>query len=163
MALLLLFSFPGAPCLYYGDELGLSGNHDPECRQGMPWEHPDSWNLELQGFTKALISLRREHAALRRGAFRTLHADGGLYLFAKEHEGEVIVGALNLGPQDLETMLPQRVAEQLARDQQGAGGSAARDLDALLPTGRLHVRRENGNHSYELTLPARSGSLFRLS
>ncbi len=69
-ALLLLFAFPGAPCLYYGDEIGLTGGHDPYCRAGMPWEQRDTWDLGLLDFVKRLTRLRSEQVALRRGATR---------------------------------------------------------------------------------------------
>jgi hypothetical protein len=35
---LILMTLPGAPCIYYGDEVGLEGNEDPDCRRGFPWE-----------------------------------------------------------------------------------------------------------------------------
>jgi neopullulanase len=38
LAWLFLFSYPGAPCIYYGDEIGVDGEHDPDCRKSFPWE-----------------------------------------------------------------------------------------------------------------------------
>ena len=52
---------PGVPCIYYGDEYGLDGGADPDCRKCMPWteEHQD---LEMFAFFKALVAFRREYA-----------------------------------------------------------------------------------------------------
>ncbi len=38
LALMFIFTYPGAPCIFYGDEIGLYGRHDPECRQPFPWD-----------------------------------------------------------------------------------------------------------------------------
>ncbi len=95
MSLLFLLTFPGAPCLYYGDELGLTGGHDPDCRQGMPWDHKEVWNESLLDFVKRLTALRSEHAALRRGTYETLHASDGLYVYARDLDSTRFVGALN--------------------------------------------------------------------
>ena len=99
MSLVMLMAFPGAPCIYYGDELGLTGTHDPFCRQSMPWEKPQTWNHELLAFTKHLIALRKKHVALRRGRFETLYADKGLVVFARTHENEKVIGILNANKQ----------------------------------------------------------------
>ena len=67
-AWLLLFAFPGAPCVYYGDEIGLQGGHDPYCRAGMPWEQREAWDEEVLELVKGLTRARREHPALTQGA-----------------------------------------------------------------------------------------------
>ncbi len=46
IALVLLFTLPGAPMVYYGDEIGLQGGTDPDCRQAMPWE-PSRWDQQV--------------------------------------------------------------------------------------------------------------------
>lgn len=74
-ALLLMFALPGAPCIYYGDEIGLEGGHDPHCRQGMPWRDPASWDHELKEYVTTLARSRGEQAALRRGS-TCLHSAG---------------------------------------------------------------------------------------
>jgi cyclomaltodextrinase len=146
LALLLLFSFPGAPCLYYGDELGLAGGHDPGCRQGMPWNAPEGWNTALQDFVRRLAQLRLAHPALRRGSFRTLYADAELYVFARELKDERLVGALNLAPHAVSSRaLPLELR-------------AAR-AEPLLGAGRLEA---TGTAAAHLHLGARSGVLFRL-
>ncbi|MEY8443278.1 glycoside hydrolase family 13 protein [Lactococcus ileimucosae] len=56
-----MYMQPGVPCIYYGDEYGLDGGADPDCRKCMPWaeEHQD---LEMFAFFKELVAFRREYA-----------------------------------------------------------------------------------------------------
>lgn len=106
LSLFMLLTFPGAPCLYYGDELGLSGRHDPECRQAMPWDHPTTWNSALQRRVKEMIALRRARPALRGGSYETLRAEGALYVFRRQGEGETLIGLLNAGSEPVTVALP---------------------------------------------------------
>jgi len=147
LAYLLLFTFPGAPCLYYGDELGLRGGHDPDSRQGMPWAHPECWNEPLRASIKRLVTLRREHGALRRGSFSTLFAKGGLYLFTRVLGEERLVGAVNAGEAGvrLELGVTGELPEGRYRDLLGGEGLEVR---AGKLTGQLPPR------SGALLLPA---------
>ena len=74
LSALLLFTFIGAPCIYYGDEVGMRGHHDPGARGAFPWEYPGDWDREILEAFRSLAALRREHPALRRG---DLSASGG--------------------------------------------------------------------------------------
>ena len=47
LALCLLFFFPGMPCVYYGDEIGMTGGYDPDCRKGFIWDET-AWDAELR-------------------------------------------------------------------------------------------------------------------
>ncbi len=73
-AFALLFAYPGAPAVYYGDEVGLEGGKDPDNRRAFPWE-PQAWDTDLRAWVQRLIALRKRYAALRRGAFRWLGHD----------------------------------------------------------------------------------------
>ena len=74
LALLAQMTLPGAPSVYYGDEVGLRGGMDPASRGAFPWE-PESWDTDMQAYTRALIAARREAAVLRHGDVRLLGAD----------------------------------------------------------------------------------------
>ncbi|KPL78800.1 hypothetical protein ADN00_06130 [Ornatilinea apprima] len=54
---------PGVPMVYYGDEVGLRGANDPDCRRCMPWE-PETWDQELYAHYKKMIQIRRQHTWL---------------------------------------------------------------------------------------------------
>jgi len=75
LATAFLFTFTGTPCIFYGDEIGLEGEADPDCRKCMIWEE-DGQDRDLLAHYKLLIRLRKEHPALRTGRFRFLKAGG---------------------------------------------------------------------------------------
>jgi len=101
LAYLLLFTLPGAPCIYYGDELGLRGGHDPASRNTMPWENEDSWDHALFGWLRRLTALRHEQAALRRGDTVVLAAEGEVLVFARRLGDERVVVVVNAGIEDV--------------------------------------------------------------
>lgn len=98
MAALFLMAFPGAPCLYYGDEIGMQGGRDPDCRRGMIWDR-ERWDMDLFNWIRQCIQLRHEHACLRRGAFQAIHADETTYAFLRHHKGKALLLAFNIGSQ----------------------------------------------------------------
>ncbi|RAV02308.1 alpha-glycosidase [Paenibacillus sp. YN15] len=86
-AFLFLLTYPGTPCIFYGDEYGMTGGDDPDCRKCMEW-HPDRRDQELLDFFQALIRLRREIPALSLGRYRMLHAESGSPAIVYERLGE---------------------------------------------------------------------------
>jgi neopullulanase len=96
LAMLFMFAYPGAPCLFYGDEIGLTGGHDPDCRKSFPWD-ASRWNHDLLNYTKAIIALRKEHVTLRRGAYQRLYAEEHIFAFARKMEERSLVIVLNAG------------------------------------------------------------------
>lgn len=96
LALLFQMTYPGIPMLYYGDEIGMQGGADPDCRRPMIWEE-EKQDRELLAYVRKLTAIRRKCAPLRRGAFRTWSADGekGLYAFLRRHCEESVGVVLN--------------------------------------------------------------------
>lgn len=93
LAEVFLFTAPGVPCVFYGDELGMSGDCESTLRGPMPWENPPS---DERDFFKALISLRRNSDALLYGTYTVLDMDeNGLYVFERRWKECVITVALN--------------------------------------------------------------------
>lgn len=82
LAVLLQMTFPGAPCVYYGDEIGMEGGDDPDCRRAFPWDE-SLWDADLRDWYRRCIRLRHMYPALRRGEFRRLYADRTVYAFAR--------------------------------------------------------------------------------
>lgn len=76
LAALVQFTVTGAPCVYYGDEIGLTGGADPGCRKCMEWDE-EKQDRELFGFYKRLIALRTGSRALRTGDFGVVQAEAG--------------------------------------------------------------------------------------
>ncbi|MGC3955474.1 MAG: glycoside hydrolase family 13 protein [Propionicimonas sp.] len=71
LAYTLLFAAEGAPMLYYGDEIGMTGENDPGCRAGMVWDE-DAWDGSLLAGVRELSARRASLPALRRGE-QTVH------------------------------------------------------------------------------------------
>ncbi len=94
LAMVMQLTFPGMPCVFYGDERGVEGEKEVEYRAPMPWQGGDG---ETEALCRALLSLRNAEPALRRGDYRCLLAeeDGGLYVFSRSYGGETITVAIN--------------------------------------------------------------------
>jgi cyclomaltodextrinase len=95
LATLLLMTFPGAPSIYYGDEVGLPGRIDPDSRRGFPFQK--EWNLEVLEYHKKLIALRHQYAALRTGEYKVLWTQGDVYVFARILDETELIIAVNVG------------------------------------------------------------------
>lgn len=98
-AFTFLFAFPGIPSIYYGDEIGITGGKDPECRAAFIWEK-SIWNAELHAWVKTLISNRKRIPAIRRGDLLTLLADDRkrCLAFARKLGDQSILIAINASP-----------------------------------------------------------------
>jgi glycosidase len=107
LALMLLFSFPGAPAVYYGDEIGIEGGKDPDCRRAFIWE-PLTWKHDIHQWVQKLISLRKQNPTLRRGNMQTLLVDDnrGIYIFARMIGDNKIVVAINNSQTKRQVRLP---------------------------------------------------------
>ena len=103
LAVLLQMTFPGAPSIYYGDEVGLKGAHDPDCRRSFPQK--TDWNSTLLTLHRDLIALRHRHPALRTGDYQTLVATNDLYAFTRSNTKETIVVVINTAEQPEKIML----------------------------------------------------------
>jgi alpha-glucosidase len=108
LAFTLLFTYIGVPCLYYGDEIGMEGAGDPDCRRPFIWDEA-RWNRRLRRHCQALVALRRTSPALQRGALVPLLANGNVYAFARVLDREVVVVAVNRG-EATTVRLPVRAA-----------------------------------------------------
>ncbi|HSQ26416.1 MAG TPA: glycoside hydrolase family 13 protein [Anaerolineales bacterium] len=94
-----LFAYPGIPSVYYGDETGLTGGKDPECRAAFRWE-AQLWQAELQAWVKNLIHTRKRNPALRRGDFISLFNDDRrrCIAFGRRLGDQSVLFAMNASP-----------------------------------------------------------------
>lgn len=129
LAALVLFTFPGTPTVFYGDEAGMEGFEDPFNRGAYPWGRED---LDLQAWFKTLALLRREQPALARGSIRWLHAAGPLLAFARELDGVRLTAVVNASPeqQHLSLFSQEDTARDLLSGRQffSSGGTLALSL-----------------------------------
>ena len=94
LAALALFSFPGVPTVYYGDEVGMEGWEDPFNRGTYPWGREDT---AIRDYFALLGGRRKQRTSLRRGGIRWLEAQGRLAAYIRESAGERSVTVLNAG------------------------------------------------------------------
>lgn len=104
LASVLLFSYVGTPCIYYGTELGMVGSHDPDNRRTMPWEQED--NSEYLDWFTQLIALRKAHPALQKGDYIPVHHDDDCFVFARKLDGNTMLCAFNLCEKTVHRQLP---------------------------------------------------------
>ncbi len=109
LATLLLMTFPGAPSIFYGDEVGLPGKLDPDSRRSFPKK--ENWNQSILKLHKDLIALRAAHPALRTGKYQTLAAEGLCYVFARLLDKEMVVVAVNAGDAAVQVRLADMAVE----------------------------------------------------
>ncbi|MBI5623557.1 MAG: alpha amylase N-terminal ig-like domain-containing protein [Elusimicrobia bacterium] len=106
LAALFQMTYLGAPVIYYGDEVGLAGAKDPDCRRTFPWDE-DLQDRGLREHYKRLIKLRRSRAELRRGSVQVLLADeaSGVYAFSRRLGKEASLVVLHRGEGQAEVSL----------------------------------------------------------
>jgi len=114
------FTYLGAPYIYYGDEVGMWGADDPDCRKPMIWSdfkyedeksHPFNLSrvvdtvkpdMELFHFYQQLIEMRKQHPSLCRGDYRTvyLNDEKGVFGFERHLGDETIRAIFNMSEND---------------------------------------------------------------
>jgi cyclomaltodextrinase / maltogenic alpha-amylase / neopullulanase len=144
LALTFMFCYAGAPCIFYGDEIGLSGRHDPECRQPFPWD-PAKWNADLLAFVKQLIALRKSHAVLRLGAYQRLYSADSVLAFKRGSDSESLLIALNTADD----------ARTFSLDPNAVSSSNRKVI-----FGKADSRA--GTNAVQITIPRRSGAIIQL-
>ncbi|BEU87281.1 bifunctional glycogen debranching protein GlgX/4-alpha-glucanotransferase [Selenomonas sp. TAMA-11512] len=148
-------TYPGTPCVYYGDEIGMQGFRDPYNRAPYAWSNPDE---DLLAWYRKLIRLRNEHPALQTGDFLPLYSEGhvlsyartiqaGVDAFGRQQKNESFVVVLN------------RSRDQAANISIEVGDFADGAFEnALDPEERIDVLRGK----IALKVPPLSGRIYRL-
>ena len=114
---LLLYTFPGSPTVYYGDEAGMEGYEDPLNRRAFPWGAEDE---ELLRWYRQLGQLRGGRPSLQQGDICYLYADGSGLALRRQWDGEVTTAAMNSGKEPLTMTLswPHPIATDAMTGQQ---------------------------------------------
>ena len=149
LAVLLQGTLPGAPCVYYGDEVGLTGGKDPESRKAFPWDRA-RWESDLLDATRATFTLRRAEPALRADGVTVLASAGQALAFERRDGERRLAVAINAG----------ETGAMLALGS-GTGGAAV-----LLATGRARLdppRLTAYGDALAVELAPRAGAVIRLA
>ena len=141
VAAAILMTFPGVPCIYYGDEIGMEGGPDPDNRRTMIWE-PEGWNSDMREFYRTLIKLRKELPVLQEGGFQLLYAEGETIAYQREMPGERLIVVARRGADDLAALLltgagftPDARFRELLTGVEGIHSDGHLFLDGLPDTG----------------------------
>ncbi|NLK62901.1 MAG: alpha-glycosidase [Fusobacteria bacterium] len=95
------FTYEGVPYLYYGDEIGLTGGKDPDCRRAMIWDETKQ-DLELLDYYKKLIKLRKDRKSLIYGDFKIIEnlIDDNIFAYERKFDKEKTFIYVNAGKKD---------------------------------------------------------------
>ena len=119
LAILLQMTFPGAPSIYYGDEVGVLGEMDPDCRRAFPPK--EQWHRRLLRLHQELISLRHQHPALRIGDYKVVVTEGDFYSFTRTLDSETVLVAVNTGDRSQQVTVKTRIDKSLGNILWGQG------------------------------------------
>ncbi len=86
-----MFTHPGIPMVWSGDEIGLEGVQGEDGRRPFPWRQPETWKTATLRAYRDLARLRHDHVALRRGGLRWAFADAHRLVWLREHPEETII------------------------------------------------------------------------
>ena len=104
LAVVWLFSWPGVPCIYYGDEVGLDGDNDPFCRKTFPWQ-AEKQDAALLALYQRMAKLRHSTPALRYGGCQVIYAEDNVVVFLRVHQQQRVLVVINRG-EACEVVLP---------------------------------------------------------
>jgi glycosidase len=118
MAAALQFTYPGAPMVYYGTEVGLSGASDPETRRTMLWEERPNGNqpdLKLYDYYSQLAEIRENNEVLRTAGveFETINSEPEVVILKRENENGKIYTVLNAADVEKSIKLEIENADQI--------------------------------------------------
>ena len=100
---MMQMTWPGAPTLYYGDEAGMTGWTEPDCRRPYPWGQED---LELIEFHNYLGAMHNRYPVMKRGSLMKLMAGHNYVVYARQYEDEVAIVAVNCGDEAMTLNIP---------------------------------------------------------
>jgi 4-alpha-glucanotransferase len=166
---LLQMTFPGVPCIYYGDEAGMEGYADPYNRGPYPWGREDE---ELLSWYRRLIRMRREYRVFREGNFSSLYQGEDVYGYSLQGEGEKVFVLVNrhlFEERTIKFNLRERVKEEtqlLVLDLLSGKNLDQNEEIFVIPplSGRVIYSKElPQERSEELMLPVGCGVLLHIT
>ena len=125
----LMFSFPGVPCIYYGDEAGMEGYADPFNRAPYPWGKEDE---DLQSFVRKLSLLRKEYPILVEGTFQPFAANEDVFALERRLGSQRFLCYVNRSDAPQEIFLPFQGKDLLTNETIAEGIQSLPPYSALM-------------------------------
>lgn len=124
---IMQMTYVGAPMIYYGDEVGMWGGNDPDCRKPMIWDDityndevynadgsthkPDKVEVNTSLFKhyKKLVAIRKNNIELQLGSYKNLLADdeNNVLVFERKYEDKKIIVVINNGSSEYIVDIPE--------------------------------------------------------
>lgn len=142
VAIGFLMTYIGTPCLYYGTEIGMTGDNDINCRRGFPWNTSD-WNHTIFEQTKRWVEIRKSYGCLSQGALIDVFADQDVVVFVRVIEQQQALVIVNRGDE-------KRIGFEFDIPSDGSKWTSVEGVDSL----------EMMGSRYSLTVPAKSIHLW---
>ena len=145
LAALFEFGYAGAPTIYYGDEAGVTGSKDPDCRRSYPWDNEDT---SLISFYESIGTIRKENKDLfSHGDLTTLYTgDEGVYVYGRSYKDNHAVVAIN----------PTNTDAKVTVDLKEFTGNGTNFTDGLDSSYNVTVK----DGKVEITIPAMTGRMM---
>ena len=93
LLLVIQFTLPGVPLIYYGDEAGLKGGKEPDNRKSYPWGKEDK---ELINFYYKITNIRNSENGLKKGDLNIYGTDSDVFAFERNYENEKVIVLVNV-------------------------------------------------------------------
>jgi len=129
---LFMFSFPGAPSIYYGGEIGLKGKHDPDNRRCMIWDE-DKQDKDIKEFMMKLISLKKNYHGFNSTEIEWLqYSDSESYVIYKKDD---LVFIINNNPHSIKIKVNEKISNKNYYDIYNETDFTIADIVDLAPYG----------------------------
>jgi glycosidase len=144
LASVLQFTVFGVPSIYYGDEAGIQGGHDPFCRFPFPWGREES---ELQAHYQMLGKIRREHSVFADGDFFFVERKKHFLAYVRENERERIWVLVNADEEAVSMGLPALCVDlQDGRTYEGTISVEPKSAVILKETGGCYAEKADSEN-----------------
>lgn len=117
-AYLFMFTHAGTPSIYYGDEVGMTGGTDPDCRRCMVWDE-EKQDKDMLAFMKKLIAIRKENPVLGHSSiieWLSPQDEEDVLIYKKSNEEETIYVVINRSKESKSIQLPDAMQHKVLHE-----------------------------------------------
>ena len=112
----MLLTFPGVPCIYYGDEAGMKGEADPYNRGPYPWGNE---NEEISAIYRNMLKLRTSDESFSKGEFIPFYQEN-LFGYLRTTAESAFLVLINRDPEEARLVISDVIGLESITDAQAA-------------------------------------------